>query len=129
MSLTGNPPTRALVLIGFMGAGKSRAAQALAAARGGKALDSDALLEESFGHSIAQEFELRGEAAFRAKEEELVCRLLADVTPCRVIALGGGAVLSQRVRAGRSHDGARGRRPRDGMGAGARRRASPGARA
>jgi shikimate kinase / 3-dehydroquinate synthase len=81
-----------------MGAGKSRAAQALAAARGGQALDSDALLEESFGHSIAQEFERHGEAAFRAKEQDLVCRLLTDSVPGSVIALGGGAVLSERVR-------------------------------
>jgi shikimate kinase/3-dehydroquinate synthase len=88
----------ALVLIGFMGAGKSRAARALAAARGGEALDSDALLEESFGHSIAREFELHGEAAYRAKEEDLVCRLLADARPGSVLALGGGAVFSGRVR-------------------------------
>jgi shikimate kinase/3-dehydroquinate synthase len=94
----------ALALIGFMGAGKSRAATALAAARGGRALDSDALLEDSMGHSIAREFEVHGEGAFRAKEEELVCGLLAEAESDgvggsrSVIALGGGSVLSERVR-------------------------------
>ncbi len=81
-----------------MGAGKSRAAAALAAARGIRALDSDKLLEESLGHSIAREFEAHGEEAFRAREEELVCDLLATAESGSVIALGGGSVLSERVR-------------------------------
>ncbi len=88
----------AFVLIGFMGAGKSTAAGELAAALGGRAFDSDALLQERFGHSVAQEFELRGEASFRAAEEELVDGLLGEVAPEDVIALGGGSVLSERVR-------------------------------
>ena len=68
----------AFVLIGFMGAGKSTAAIELGAALGQRVLDSDALLAEQFGHSVAREFELHGEASFRAAEEELVCELLAD---------------------------------------------------
>jgi shikimate kinase/3-dehydroquinate synthase len=88
----------AFVLIGFMGAGKSTAAGELAAALGSRALDSDALLEQRFGHSVAREFELRGEAAFRAAEEELVCGLLGDAASDDVIALGGGSVLSERTR-------------------------------
>ncbi len=89
----------AFVLIGFMGAGKSTAAGELAAALGGAALDSDALLEQRLGHPVAREFELHGEQAFRAIEEELVCGLLEDAAPDTVIALGGGSVLSERVRA------------------------------
>jgi shikimate kinase / 3-dehydroquinate synthase len=88
----------AFVLIGFMGAGKSTVAAELAAALGGSALDTDALLEEQLGHSLAREFELRGEAAFRAGEEELACRLLGEAGERDVIALGGGSVLSERVR-------------------------------
>ncbi len=89
----------ALVLIGFMGAGKSTLALRLAERRGRTPLDTDALLAERFGHSVAREFELHGEQAFRAAEEELVCQLL-DVAGTRdVIALGGGSVLSERVRA------------------------------
>jgi shikimate kinase/3-dehydroquinate synthase len=88
----------AFVLIGFMGAGKSTAATELAAALGTAALDSDRLLQERLGHTVAQEFESHGEAAFRAKEEELVCELLDGAAPETVIALGGGSVLSKRVR-------------------------------
>jgi shikimate kinase / 3-dehydroquinate synthase len=91
----------AFVLIGFMGAGKSTVAGELAQALGGAALDSDALLAERLGHPLAREFELAGEQAFRAREEELVCELLADVGRAgdeTVIALGGGSILSERVR-------------------------------
>jgi shikimate kinase/3-dehydroquinate synthase len=88
----------AFVLIGFMGAGKSTVAGELAAALGSTALDSDALLAERFGHPLAHEFALHGEASFREAEEELVCGLLSDAAPDAVIALGGGSVSSGRVR-------------------------------
>jgi len=91
-------PAKALVFIGFMGAGKSRAARAVAASLGVPALDSDALLEERLGHPIAREFELHGEAAFREKEEQVVAELLAAASAGSVLALGGGSVLSERVR-------------------------------
>jgi shikimate kinase/3-dehydroquinate synthase len=95
----------AIVLIGFMGAGKSTAAVELGAALGQRTFDSDTLLAERFGHPVATEFELHGEAAFRAAEEQLVCELLDDAAPEDVIALGGGSVLSLRVREalGRGH--------------------------
>jgi len=90
---------RAIVFIGFMGAGKSTAAVELARALGVTALDSDRILEERFGRPLAEEFELGGETAFRAVEEQLVCELLEDSRSRQtVIALGGGSVLSERVR-------------------------------
>jgi shikimate kinase/3-dehydroquinate synthase len=89
----------ALVLIGFMGAGKSTLAGRLAASLGGAAQDSDALLEQQLGHSVADEFEQAGEAAFRAREELVVCDLLGAAGERDVVALGGGSVLSERVRA------------------------------
>ena len=48
-------PSRAVILIGFMGAGKSTVAAELARALGVDALDSDELLEARLGHSIAEE--------------------------------------------------------------------------
>jgi shikimate kinase/3-dehydroquinate synthase len=99
MAAIADAPSRALVFIGFMGAGKTTVAAEAAAALGVRALDSDRLLEEELGHSIAEEFEQRGEASFRAVEEQLVCRLLQDAGPGSVISLGGGSVLSRRVRA------------------------------
>jgi shikimate kinase / 3-dehydroquinate synthase len=98
MADVGGAPRRALVLIGFMGAGKSTLAGELARALQTEALDSDELLTQRLGHSPAEEFELHGEAAFRAAEEQLVCELLDSARPGAVIALGGGSVLSERVR-------------------------------
>jgi shikimate kinase / 3-dehydroquinate synthase len=91
-------PRRALVLIGFMGAGKSTVAVELAQALGVQPIDSDELLVERFGHSVAEEFERGGEQSFRAAEEQLVCELLDAAQPGAVIALGGGSILSARVR-------------------------------
>jgi shikimate kinase / 3-dehydroquinate synthase len=91
-------PNRALVFVGFMGAGKTTVAGEVAAALGVQALDSDRLLEQSMGHSIAEEFECGGEASFRQAEERLACRLLDEAGPGSVIALGGGSILSERVR-------------------------------
>jgi shikimate kinase/3-dehydroquinate synthase len=88
----------ALVLIGFMGAGKSTLAGRLARLRGTQAIDSDIVLSERFGHSVAREFELRGEATFRTAEEEVMCGVLDGAGPREVIALGGGSVLSPRIR-------------------------------
>ena len=96
MAAVAQPPRGAFVLIGFMGAGKSSVAGELARALGVEPLDSDALLEQRLGHSLAEEF--NGGPGFRAKEEELVCELLAGAEPGAVISLGGGSVLSPRVR-------------------------------
>jgi shikimate kinase / 3-dehydroquinate synthase len=89
----------AIVFIGFMGAGKSTAAAEVASALGTQALDSDTLLERELGHSIAEELSAKGERSFREREEQLACRLLEEAPSGAVIALGGGSVLSERVRA------------------------------
>jgi 3-dehydroquinate synthase len=83
----------AIVFVGFMGAGKTTAARALDPA----AVDADALLEGRLGTTIAEYFERNGEPAFRAEEERLVLELL-DRAHGGAIALGGGALHSQRVR-------------------------------
>ncbi len=87
----------ALVFIGFMGAGKSTA---LAAAReaGLETVEIDELMEGELGMPIAEAFERDGEAAFRAREAEVVGALL-DGADGGAIALGGGSVLSDRIRA------------------------------
>jgi shikimate kinase / 3-dehydroquinate synthase len=88
----------ALVFIGFMGAGKSRAAREAAAMLGVPAADADTLLEARLGEPIEAFFARDGEAAFRAVEEELAGDLLEGADG-GVIALGGGALGSERVRA------------------------------
>jgi 3-dehydroquinate synthetase/shikimate kinase len=87
----------ALVLVGFMGAGKSTSARALAAGLGSEALDSDRVLEQRLGEPIESFFDREGEPAFRAREEEVVLELL-ERPDARVVALGGGALASERVR-------------------------------
>jgi shikimate kinase / 3-dehydroquinate synthase len=86
----------AIVFIGFMGAGKSTA---LAAAReaGLETIEIDELMERELGKPIPRAFEEDGEEAFRAREAEVVGRLLENADG-GVIALGGGSILSERVR-------------------------------
>ena len=88
---------RALVFVGFMGAGKSTATRAAAAALGSQPLDSDAELAAELGESIESFFEREGEAAFRAREEEVVLGLLTR-PDARAVAMGGGTLGSARVR-------------------------------
>ena len=87
----------AFVFVGFMGAGKSTAARVAAAELGVAAVDSDRELERSLGEPIESWFDREGEAAFRAREEELILDLLSRADT-RVLAVGGGALGSDRVR-------------------------------
>ena len=89
--------SRAFVFVGFMGAGKSTAARAAAAELGVEPLDSDREIERVLGEAIESYFDREGEAAFRAREEEVVLELLGR-PDARVVALGGGALGSERVR-------------------------------
>src|SRR5256714_11420185 len=88
----------ALVFVGFMGAGKSSAARAVAAELGVDPIDCDAELERELGAPIEEFFDREGEPAFREREEEAALRLLGS-GEARVLALGGGALGSKRVRA------------------------------
>src|SRR3954454_22546629 len=81
-----------------MGAGKSAAARDAGAALGEPVHDADRMLEERLGSSIEEFFAREGEAAFRAREEELVGQLL-EGDGGGIVALGGGALGSERVRA------------------------------
>jgi shikimate kinase / 3-dehydroquinate synthase len=91
------PANRAVVCIGFMGAGKSTAARSLAEALGSTPIDVDSLVEERLGKPIERVFAEDGEAAFRAAEEEITLELLSRPQP-GVLALGGGAIGHERVR-------------------------------
>ncbi|MGE0067978.1 MAG: 3-dehydroquinate synthase [Solirubrobacterales bacterium] len=86
----------AIVFIGFMGAGKSTA---LSAARraGLRVTEVDAVMEAELGLPLAQAFERDGEEAFRAREAEVVGGLL-ERADGGAIALGGGSILSERIR-------------------------------
>jgi shikimate kinase / 3-dehydroquinate synthase len=78
-----------------MGAGKSTIGREVAALSGRPFVDLDREIEQRHG-PVAGLFE-RGEPEFRRLEEELAAEVLALPIPA-VIALGGGAVLSERTR-------------------------------
>src|SRR3954464_15327765 len=73
-----------------MGAGKT------SAPRRPGARDADEEIEARLGAPVDAIFARDGEAAFRKAEEEVVLELLGERAPA--VALGGGAVLSERVR-------------------------------
>jgi shikimate kinase len=81
-----------LVLVGFMGSGKSSAGRLAAARLGMNFIDMDALLEERLGQTIAKIFEIHGESFFRQHERALAQELAAQQD--QVIATGGGIVLN-----------------------------------
>jgi shikimate kinase / 3-dehydroquinate synthase len=88
---------RHVVLIGFMGAGKTTLGEGAARLLGRPFVDLDRELEHETGSLVQELFAERGEAEFRELEEELAVEALADTVPA-VVALGGGAVTSERVR-------------------------------
>lgn len=83
-----------VVLIGFMGSGKNVVGQLLAQRLGYGLVDTDALVAEEAGSSVAAIFESEGEQGFRAREADAVAKAVAGTE--RVIACGGGAILSLR---------------------------------
>ena len=80
-----------LVLVGFMGSGKTSAGKLAAQRLGMKFVDMDEVIEQRHGQTIAKIFETKGEAFFRQRERALV-RELASAED-RVVATGGGIVL------------------------------------
>ncbi|PYI54438.1 shikimate kinase [Paenibacillus flagellatus] len=89
---------RNIVLIGFMGTGKSTVAHELAQRFGWKRVDLDASIEEAEKATIPQLFADKGEPYFRRAETEALRRELEGVEG-RVVATGGGAVLAEENRA------------------------------
>jgi len=95
MAQVGEAKAPTIAFIGFMGAGKTRAAKGAADELGERATDVDALIERELEMPIAEVFSSRGEAAFRETEERLALEALAAGG---MVSLGGGAVESERVR-------------------------------
>lgn len=87
---------KSIVLIGLMGAGKSRIGKELATKLGFSFVDADDEIVKAAGCSIADIFELYGELAFRDVEERVILRLLRDKV--QIIATGGGAVMNAKIR-------------------------------
>jgi shikimate kinase len=85
------------VVVGPMGAGKTTVGKAVARSLGVPFVDTDALIEERAGKSVAEIFIDDGEAAFRILEAEVTREALASSGG--VLALGGGTILNPETRA------------------------------
>ncbi len=86
-----------IYLTGFMGAGKSKIGRLLAERLALPFFDSDGLIEERSGQIIRALFETKGEAYFRQLETQVIREIAAMEYPA-VVALGGGALLSETNR-------------------------------
>jgi len=80
-----------IALTGFMATGKTTIGRLLAGQLGYEFVDTDHLIEDRCGQTIAEIFREKGETAFRAMEAD-IARELGDKEGL-VIATGGGLVL------------------------------------
>ena len=85
-----------IVLVGFMGAGKTTIGHLLAAKLGLPFADSDQVIEQRAGRPVRQIFAEDGEPTFRALEHQVIAELLDG--PEMIIALGGGAAEHPQTR-------------------------------
>jgi shikimate kinase len=92
-----------IYLVGFMGAGKSTLARALAARLDWQAVDIDELIEQKERQTVAELFARRGEPYFRSVERAV----LIDHLERRhlVVATGGGTYADPQNRAAINRDG------------------------
>ena len=95
MSSDAGRPER-IFLIGYRATGKTSLGKALAVRLGYEFHDTDSLLEERLGMSIARYFETRGEAAFRQQEVEVLRRIAASDGQGK--GVGKGMVIRRRGR-------------------------------
>ncbi len=88
---------RPIVLVGLMGAGKTRVGRRLADRLGLPFVDTDQEIEAETGKTIVELFTQIGEPAFREGERRTIARLMNR--PASIIATGGGAFMDSRTRA------------------------------
>jgi shikimate kinase len=89
---------RPLVLVGMMGVGKSSVGKRLGTLLDWPFVDADDEIEASARMTIPEIFETYGEDYFRDGERRVIARLLAEGSPLRVIATGGGAFVNAATR-------------------------------
>lgn len=94
---------RCVVLMGPRAAGKTTLMEPLARALGWQHADGDLLLAAAAGQPAAQYLVQAGEPAFRAVEQRVTVAALAGADRL-VLALGGGAILSEAVRSALAAD-------------------------
>jgi shikimate kinase len=89
--------TKTVALVGLMGAGKTAVGRRLAQKLGVEFRDADTEIEQAANATIEEIFDAHGETFFRAREREVIRRLLGY--PLHVLAAGGGAFMDPETRA------------------------------
>lgn len=97
MKSSTNPPEN-IVLIGFMGSGKTTVGRELQQRLGYPLVDMDQVIEQRAGKPITAIFAEDGEAVFRDMETELLGELNDADAPRRIISTGGGVVTREENR-------------------------------
>ena len=92
-------PLRNIVLVGFMGSGKSTLGRVLHKKLAYPLLDTDELIEEQEGKSVKEIFANEGEDAFRLLESKLLEDMVTTGCNRHIISTGGGMVLREENRA------------------------------
>ncbi len=92
------PLPKNIVLIGFMGCGKSTIGRKLQQMLGYPLVDTDHLIEEKAGMPVAAIFSRHGEGLFRQLESAVLHELAAPHAPRRIVATGGGIVGRKQNR-------------------------------
>ncbi len=86
-----NNKSMRMVLIGYRGCGKTTVARALATLTGKQLVDTDEVIKQHAGKSIAEIFTDEGEHRFRQYERDVIADLVQQ--PPDILSVGGGAVL------------------------------------
>jgi shikimate kinase len=85
-----------IILIGFMGSGKSSVARRLARFEEMSSIDMDIYLEREAGMTVTRIFEIEGEEGFRARELDFLHSMLTRGR-C-ILSCGGGVVVREESR-------------------------------
>ncbi|MBU8790272.1 shikimate kinase [Oceanobacillus caeni] len=86
-----------IVLIGFMGAGKTTIGKAVARKLYRDFIDIDEEIEKQFNMPTSQIFQVFGEKTFREKEKEIIQDFCKNQR-LKIISLGGGAFLQEEIK-------------------------------
>ncbi|GGO08223.1 shikimate kinase [Saccharibacillus kuerlensis] len=86
-----------IILIGFMGAGKTTIGQLLANKLDRPFLDADQEIEQKYGMPVTEIFKCMGEPAFRQIEKDYLTKLCHN-SRSKVVSLGGGSFMQDEIR-------------------------------
>lgn len=87
-----------IILIGFMGSGKSTVGKFIAQNNKMKQIDTDWYIESKQNRKIAEIFETEGEEAFRQMETDCIIELLKNSDNKYIVSVGGGLPMREENR-------------------------------